>query len=311
MYIETLEKLYYFYAQTQSLMSSSFEKHQKRRLISSYFSVVLSIALVLFLLGLLGMLVLNAKKVSDHFKEQVVLTIYLKDSAKEVETNQLKTSLAMADYVKSTEYVSKEQAAEFMKAENGEDFMDFVGYNPLQNSIDVHLKADFVTSEQLEKIAIETMNKNFVDEVSYDSDLVNLMNNNVQKISFWVLIISGIFTVIAVLLINSSIRLSVYSKRFTIKTMQMVGATKQFIRRPFVWKSVRLGIIGAVLALAGMAVVLYYLNRTFVELGLLNNPLLIGLLFVLIFLLGIVITWVSTHFATQRFLNLKTDDLYY
>ncbi|WP_242117288.1 cell division protein FtsX [Aestuariivivens sediminicola] len=292
-------------------MSSSFEKHQRRRLISSYFSVVLSIALVLFLLGLLGMLVLNAKKVSDHFKEQVVLTIYLKDSAKEVETNQLKTSLAMADYVKSTEYVSKEQAAEFMKAENGEDFMDFVGYNPLQNSIDVHLKADFVTSEQLEKIAIEAMNKNFVDEVSYDSDLVNLMNNNVQKISFWVLIISGIFTVIAVLLINSSIRLSVYSKRFTIKTMQMVGATKQFIRRPFVWKSVRLGIIGAVLALAGMAVVLYYLNRTFVELGLLNNPLLIGLLFVLIFLLGIVITWVSTHFATQRFLNLKTDDLYY
>ncbi len=311
MYIETLEKLYYFYAQTQSLMSSSFEKHQRRRLISSYFSVVLSIALVLFLLGLLGMLVLNAKKVSDHFKEQVVLTIYLKDSAKEVETNQLKTSLAMADYVKSTEYVSKEQAAEFMKAENGEDFMDFVGYNPLQNSIDVHLKADFVTSEQLEKIAIEAMNKNFVDEVSYDSDLVNLMNNNVQKISFWVLIISGIFTVIAVLLINSSIRLSVYSKRFTIKTMQMVGATKQFIRRPFVWKSVRLGIIGAVLALAGMAVVLYYLNRTFVELGLLNNPLLISLLFVLIFLLGIVITWVSTHFATQRFLNLKTDDLYY
>ena len=311
MYIESLEKLYYFYAQTQYLMSSSFEKHQRRRLISSYFSVVLSIALVLFLLGLLGMLVLNAKKVSDHFKEQVVLTIYLKDSAKEVETNQLKTSLAMADYVKSTEYVSKEQAAEFMKAENGEDFMDFVGYNPLQNSIDVHLKADFVTSEQLEKIAIETMNKNFVDEVSYDSDLVNLMNNNVQKISFWVLIISGIFTVIAVLLINSSIRLSVYSKRFTIKTMQMVGATKQFIRRPFVWKSVRLGIIGAVLALAGMAVVLYYLNRTFVELGLLNNPLLISLLFVLIFLLGIVITWVSTHFATQRFLNLKTDDLYY
>ena len=132
-------------------MSSSFEKHQKRRLISSYFSVVLSIALVLFLLGLLGMLILNANKVSDHFKEQVVVTIYLKDSAKDVETKQLEKSLAMADYVKSTEYVSKEQAAEFMKAENGEDFMDFVGYNPLQNSIDVHLKADYVTSEHLEK----------------------------------------------------------------------------------------------------------------------------------------------------------------
>ena len=292
-------------------MSSYFEKVQKRRLISSYFSVVLSIALVLFLLGLLGMLVLNAKKVSDHFKEQVVVTIYLKETAKEVEIKQLEKSLAMADYVKSIEYVSKEQAAEFLKEENGEDFMDFVGYNPLQNSIDVHLKADFVTSEHLEKIAEEATSKDFVDEVTYDNDLVNLMNENVKKISFWVLVISGIFTLIAVLLINSSIRLAVYSKRFTIKTMQMVGATKQFIRRPFVWKSVRLGIIGAALALIGMGIVLYNLNKTFPELELLSKPFLIVMLFAVVFTLGIIITWISTHIATQRFLNLKTDDLYY
>ncbi|MCB0432088.1 MAG: permease-like cell division protein FtsX, partial [Mangrovimonas sp.] len=136
-------------------MSSSYETYQKRRLITSYFSVVLSIALVLFLLGLLGMLVLNAKKVSDHFKEQVVVTIYLKDSAKEVEIKQLEKSLAMSEYVKSTEYVSKEQAAESMKAENGDDFMDFLGYNPLQNSIDVIVKADFVDVAQLEAIAAE------------------------------------------------------------------------------------------------------------------------------------------------------------
>ncbi|MFV0573420.1 MAG: cell division protein FtsX [Xanthomarina gelatinilytica] len=292
-------------------MSSSFESYQKRRLISSYFSVVLSIALVLFLLGLLGLLILNAKKVSDHFKEQVVVTIYLKEAAKDVEIKQLEKSLAMSNYVKSTEFVSKEQAAESMKAENGEDFMDFLGYNPLQNSIDVHLKADFVTSEHLETIKDEALSKNFVDEVRYDNDLVTLMNNNVKKISFWVLVISGIFTVIAVLLINSSIRLSVYSKRFTIKTMQMVGATKQFIRRPFVWKSVRLGIIGALVALLGVAVVLHYLNKTFPELNLLQNPVLLGALFAGIFLLGIVITWISTFIATQRFLNLKTDQLYY
>ncbi len=292
-------------------MSSSFEKHQKRKLISSYFSVVLSIALVLFLLGLLGMLILNAKKVSDHFKEQVVVTVYLKDSAKEVEIKQLEKSLAMADYVKSTQYISKEEAAEFMKAENGEDFMDFVGYNPLQNSIDIYLKADFVTSTHLRKISEEATSKNFVEEVTYDNDLVNLMNDNVKKISLWVLIISAIFTLIAVLLINSSIRLAVYSKRFTIKTMQMVGATKRFIRRPFVWKSVRLGMIGAFLALVGMAIVLFYLNKNFTELKLLSNPILIAGLFVFIFALGIIITWISTYFATQRFLNLKTDDLYY
>jgi len=292
-------------------MSSSFENYQKRKLISSYFSVVISIALVLFLLGLLGMLVLNAKKVSDHFKEKVVVTIYLKDAAKDIEIKQLEKSLAMAEYVKSTEYVSKEQAAELIKAENGEDFMDFLGYNPLQNSIDVHLIADFVTSEHLEEISKEAVNKNFVDEVRYDNDLVTLMNNNVKKISFWILIFSAIFTVIAVLLINSSIRLSVYSKRFTIKTMQMVGATKRFIRKPFVWKSVRLGIIGALIALVGMAIVLFYIDKTFQELNLLQNPFTIIILFGGVFVLGIVITWLSTHFATQRFLNLKTDQLYY
>lgn len=292
-------------------MSSSYETYQKRRLITSYFSVVLSIALVLFLLGLLGMLVLNAKKVSDHFKEQVVVTIYLKDSAKEVEIKQLEKSLAMSEYVKSTEYVSKEQAAESMKAENGDDFMDFLGYNPLQNSVDVIVKADFVDVAQLEAIAAEATSKSFVDEVRYDKDLVTLMNNNVKKISFWVLVVSAVFTIIAVLLINSSIRLSVYSNRFTIKTMQMVGATKQFIRKPFVWKSIRLGIIGAIVAMLGMAVVLYYINKTFPELEFLSNTVLVAGLFVAVFIVGIIITWISTYIATQRFLNLKTDALYY
>ena len=292
-------------------MSSSFDRYQKRKLISSYFSVVISIALVLFLLGCLGLLVLNAKKVADHFKEQVVVTIYLNDSAKEVEVKQLEKSLAMAEYTKSTEYVSKEAAAESMKAETGEDFMDFVGYNPLQNSIDVHLKADFVTSETLASITEELSNKKFIEEIRYDNDLVELMNDNVKKITFWVLIISAVFTLIAVLLINSSIRLAVYSKRFIIKTMQMVGATKTFIRRPFVFQSVKLGIIGAFIALIGMGVVLYYLDQSFMELELLSNPILIGGLFVAIFLLGILITWVSTFIATQRFLNLKTDALYY
>ncbi len=292
-------------------MSSSFEKHQKRRLISSYFSVVISIALVLFLLGLLGMLVLNAKTISDNFKERVVMTIYLNDSAKKVEINQLEKSLALSSYVKSTKYVSKEDAADFMKGEYGEDFLDDVGYNPLQNSIDVNLKAKYVTAHNLDSISQVTLNKKFVEDVRYDKDLVSIMNSNVKRISFWVLIISALFSLIAILLINSSIRLAVYSKRFIIKTMQMVGATKQFIRRPFIWKSVRLGIIGSILALIGMAIVFYYINKTFPELELLNNPILIASLFIGIFALGIIITWISTYFATQRFLNLKTDQLYY
>ncbi|MBT8324142.1 MAG: ABC transporter permease [Winogradskyella sp.] len=292
-------------------MATSFDNYQKRKLVSSYISVVISIALVLFMLGCLGLLVLNAKKVADHFKEQVVMTIYLTDTAKDVEVNQLKKSLALAEYTKEAVYVSKEEAAEFMKEETGEDFMDFVGYNPLKNSIDVYLNADFVTEETLAEITEELSTKSFIEEIRYDNDLVELMSNNVKKITLWVLIVSGIFTLIAVLLINSSIRLAVYSKRFIIKTMQMVGATKSFIRRPFIWKSIQLGIIGAIIALAGMGVVLYYLNETFPELQLLNNVLLVAGLFVGIFMIGILITWISTFIATQRFLNLKTDHLYY
>jgi len=292
-------------------MSSSFEKYQKRRLFSSYFSVVISISLVLFLLGLLGLLVLNTKKVADHFKEKIVLTVYLKDSAKEVEITQLKQSLALSEYTKSAEFISKEQAAEEHSATIGENFIEFLGYNPLQNSIDVYLLADYVSPEKLEEINAELIAKDFVDEVVYDKPLIVLLNDNAKKISFWVLVISGIFLFIAVILINSSIRLSVYSKRFTIKTMQMVGATKQFIRRPFVWRSVKLGILGSFLAMLGMGIVLYLLNKSFTDLNLVEDKTLLIVLFVFIFLMGVFITWISTFFATNRFLNLRSDELYY
>ncbi|UGU17538.1 permease-like cell division protein FtsX [Sinomicrobium kalidii] len=292
-------------------MSKSFERYQKRRLISSYFSVILSIALVLFLLGMLGLLVINTKKLADHFKEQVAVSIFLKDNAKEVETDQLQKSLTLAEYTKSVEFVSKEAAAEAQSAEIGEDFVKFLGYNPLQNSIDLRLKADFVDAVKLEEIADEIASKNFVDEVSYDRPLIALLNKNIKRLGFWILIVSAAFTIIAVLLINSSIRLSIYSKRFIIKTMQMVGATKRFIRRPFIWTSVKLGIIGAVIAVSAMGICLYYFNNRFPELNLMQDPFWLVILFVGIFLMGAVISWISTYFAAQRFLNLRTDDLYY
>lgn len=292
-------------------MASSFEKYQKRRLISSYFSVVISISLVLFLLGLLGLLVLNTKKVADHFKEKIALTVYLKDTAKQVEIDQLQQSLALAEYTKSATFVSKEQAAEEHSATIGENFMEFLGYNPLQNSIDVYLLADFVSPTKLEEIQGEIITKDFVDEVLYDKPLIVLLNDNIKKISLWVLVISAIFLFIAVLLINSSIRLSVYAKRFTIKTMQMVGATKSFIRRPFILKSIKLGILGATVAMFGMAAVLYYLDRYFPQMQFLQDKLLISSLFLFILLMGVFISWLSTFFATQRFLNLRTDELYY
>jgi len=295
-------------------MSTSFEKYQKRRLRSSYFSVIMSIAFVLFLIGLLGLLVLNTKNISDYFKEQASITIFLNDDVDKTQITTFQNSLKEKNYTKSLAYISKEEAAEIVKKENGEDFMEFLGYNPLKNSIELFLSAEFVTPESMEEIQ-NTLSKNsFVFEASYNKSLINLLTQNVKRISLWVLFFSGLFAVIAMLLINNSIRLSVYAKRFTIKTMQMVGATKRFIRKPFIMSSIKLGFFGAIVALIGLAVTIYYLNNYFPELGLLdknNDKILLGALFGVIFFIGIIITWLSAFFATQRFLNLRTDELYY
>ena len=292
-------------------MSQYIERYQRRRLISSYFSVTLSIALVLFLLGILGMLVLNTKKLADHFKEQITVSVYLKDNAKPVEIDQLQKSLALAEYTKTATYVSKEDAAEEYSEDIGENFVEFLGYNPLKNSVDVTLNAAFVSPGQIAEIAESLSARTYVDEVSYDEPLIALLSDNVSKIGFWILIASLVFTVIAVLLINSSIRLSIYSKRFIIKTMQMVGATKKFIRRPFIWTNVKLGLFGSLLALLALAVVAYYVDRNFPELDIFGDVGVLIILFAGVLALGVIISLLSTYFATQRFLNLRTDDLYY
>ncbi|MBT8204658.1 MAG: permease-like cell division protein FtsX [Eudoraea sp.] len=292
-------------------MSKSFDRFQRRKLITSYFSVTLSIALVLFLLGILGLLVLNTQKLADHFKEQITVTIFLKDSAKPVEIDQLEKRLAMAEYTKATQFVSKEEAAEIHSEEIGENFIDFLGYNPLKNSVDLQLNADFVDTDRIQVIAEELNTLSYVEEVSYDQPLITLLTENVKRISFWILIASAVFTLIAVLLINSSIRLSIYSKRFIIKTMQMVGATKTFIRKPFILTNMKLGMLGALIALIALGVVLYYIDLNLPELNLIQDILMLAILFAGVFVLGILISLISTFFATQRFLNLRTDDLYY
>ncbi len=292
-------------------MGKSFEQYQKRKLVSSYFSVVLSIALVLFLLGSLGLLLLNTKKMADHFKEQITISVFLKENAKEIEISQLKQNLTMAEYTKTATYISKEKAAEKYSEEIGEDFVDFLGYNPLKNSIDVNLNADFVLPEKIKEIATDLAAKDYVQEVSYDKPLVGLLAENVKKIGFWILVASGIFTFIAVLLINSSIRLSIYSKRFIIKTMQMVGATKMFIRKPFIWTNIKLGMIGALIAIIAIIGVLFYVNSLFPSLEIFKDASIFIFLFLAVFGLGILISLLSTFFATQRFLNLRSDELYY
>lgn len=291
-------------------MSNSFDRYQKRRLRSSYFSVILSIGLVLFVLGVLGIVVLKSTKIANHFKEQVAVTLFLKDNVKRSQSKSFEELIKKKDYTKSLVFVSKETAAKEFSKEIGEDFLTFLGTNPLKNSIDIHLNPEFITPKKMKAIEQEMLKNAFVSEVLYDAPLIEMLTQNIKRISFWVLVVAGFFTLISVVLINSSIRLSVYSKRFTIKTMQMVGATKRFIRLPFIWKSIRLGIFGAILASIGLAALLYYVNRYIPQLGLLSSRRDLAIVFSGVMGVGIVVTWMSTFFATQRFLNLKTDQLY-
>lgn len=291
-------------------MSTSFEKFQKRRVITSYFSVVLSIFLVLFLLGILGLFVINSKRLSDNFKEEIVMTVFFKNEATDSVTSAFKSELTTAKFVKSFEYVSKEKAAAQHKKVIGEDFMQFLGVNPLQNSFDIHLKADFVTNTEIAKIENRLRKNDMIADVVYDKQLVTMVNDNVNNISMWILIISGLFAFVSVLLINSSLRLAIFSNRFIIKTMQMVGATKSFIRKPFIQRSVILGLIGAALAILALIGVLAYVETNYPNLDILDNQLAIGGVLLGVLVLSVVITWLSTYFATQRFLNLRTDDLY-
>tara|TARA_B110001469_G_scaffold22747_1_gene23438 strand:- start:759 stop:1637 length:879 start_codon:yes stop_codon:yes gene_type:complete len=292
-------------------MSSKFDSYQKRRLRSSYFSVVISIALVLFMVGFLGLVLLKSTQVANHFKEEVVITLFLKNDTSKEQIENLRTSLLKELFTRKIIYISKGDAAKFYAEDLGEDFVNYLGTNPLKNSIDIYLNPGFVTPEKMQEIS-DRFNKNsFVFEVSYDKPLVTFLTQNIQKVSFWLFAISSFFGLVALILINSSIRLSVYSKRFNIKTMQMVGATKGFIRKPFIWSGIRLGFIGAIISLAGLAAVIYYIDQKIPTLQLVTDYVTLAYLGGGILLIAFIISWLSTFFATQRFLNLHTDELYY
>lgn len=291
-------------------MISKFDRFQKRRLISSYFSVVLSIFLVLFLLGLLGLFIINSKRLSDNFKEEIAMTVFFKHEAQDSTLTAFGEELKTARYAKSYKFVSSEEAAAEHQKVIGEDFMEFLGMNPLQDSYDVYLKADYVDNDSIAKVQRQIRQNDMVSDIVYDKQLVTLVNDNIEKISMYVLIVSAFLALVAVLLINSSMKLSIHSNRFTIKTMQMVGATKSFIRKPFIWRSIRLGIIGAVLAVVALAGVLFYVETNFPALEILYDKVMTGAVLLGVIVVGILITWFSTFIATQRFLNLRTDDLY-
>jgi cell division transport system permease protein len=292
-------------------MKKKTEGLSKFRLRSSYLSVVISVSLVLFLLGVLGILIINARGLSDYFKESLSFSIMLNEESKDSDIQTLQKDINSKSYVKSSEFVSKDEAATRLKKDLGEDFINFLGYNPLSSSIDVYLKAPFASPDSVSKIEKYFRQYPVVKEIYYQQSLLYLINENVSKISLFILVISSFLFLIALTIINNTIRLSIYSKRFLIRTMQLVGATKSFIRKPFLLTSILQGFIAGIIALLLLLGFLYLIEREFFMLFTFQDTNLLFLLGAAIILSGIIINFISTFFSVNKYLSISEDKLYY
>jgi len=283
----------------------------RKSLFSSYFSTILSISLVLFLFGLLGILLINTKRLTDYVMENVGVTLILKENTREVDILKLQKKLEATPYIKSTRFVDKNTAAEELKKELGEDFVDFLGYNPLLASMDVKVLAAYTNPDSLTILEAKFLKFPEVQEVYYQRNLVKQLNSNVQKLGLIILILSILMFTIFVALINNTIRLSIYSKRYLINSMQLVGATRSFIRFPFVIKSVLHGIYGAIIACFILLMIFFSYQLELKNLIDFQDSTSLALLVGGIFVFGIVMTALSTYFAVNKFLRMKFDQLYY
>ena len=287
-------------------MSSS----RSNRIFSNYFLVVVSISSVLFFLSSFTFFVLNSNKIIDDFKEKIPVVVFLKDEASDVEVSQFEKKLSIDPNIKNFVYTSKNDAAVKFSSDIGENFVEFLGYNPLLNSFDIYFYSERVESLFINEIVKSFESEDFINEVSYDAPLIFLINDNFKKAQNWVLYIAIFFILISIILINNTIRLSIYSQRMTIKTMQLVGATKFFIKKPFILTQLKLGLISAIISSLLFISVVYYLNSNYFEIDLLliKNSFLISI--AIAFILSFLISIVSTNFITSKFLNSKIDKLY-
>jgi cell division transport system permease protein len=275
-----------------------------------YISTVFGIAMVLLMIGLLGLILVHANNLSRYVKENIVLNIFVDDAAHETDVRQLQTQLENNPAVKQAIYVSKELAARNLQKDLGEDFVKFLGYNPLSQSIDVYLNADFANSAEITKFKAQLLKNPLVKEVKYQQSLVDQMNANLTSITLVILAFTGIFVVVSVALINNTIRLAIYSQRFLIKSMQLVGATKGFIRKPFLLYGIWHGLLGGLIAVIILVGTLYLANLQIPDLVILQNNAEFGIVFLLVIGLGIFISALSTFLAVNKFLRLKIYDLY-
>jgi cell division transport system permease protein len=283
---------------------------ERRRLRSSYFTSTISITLLLILLGTVGLLLLNTKRLSDYVKENIVFKVILNDNVREVDIFRIQKTLDAKPYVKETEYITKEQASIQLREELGEDFIQFIGHNPLLASIEVKFQASYANNDSIALIERDLKEFKEIKEVYYQKNLIHTVNENVRKISFFVFIFSGFLLIIAIALINNTIRLAIYSRRFLIRTMQLVGATAGYIRRPFLYASAIQGFIGALFAILNLVALIYFIQNQMEGIISLTDVRILGFLFGIVLIIGIIINWISTYAAVTKYLYLKTDKFY-
>lgn len=292
-------------------MASLEEKYSRRRYQSSVATSVVSITLVLLMLGLLALVVLHARLLSDYVRENIGFRVYIKENTQAEEIIVFQKLLNTKPYIKTSEYISPERAAMELSEELGEDFIGFLGYNPLPPSLDLRVKAAYGNVDSLEMIERSLMQEPIVKEVFYQKSLVHLINRNIRRISMVLLGFGGLLLLIAIALINNTIRLSVYARRFIIRTMKLVGATRGFISRPFILKGIMQGLYSAILALILIGVILYFLMKEIPELLTFADVYLYLAVFGMVIVAGVLLAWISTWFAVRRYVRMGEDELYH
>jgi len=291
-------------------MNKRKNKTLNRKIVSSSISVIISLSLVLFVVGLLSLILINTQRLSNYVKENVGFSIMIKEKVKEIELIEFKKILDAEGFTKNTRFVSKNEATDELEKELGEDFVSFLGFNPILASIDVKLNSVYANNDSLQKISTQLARSNIVHEVFYQKDLIDKLNSNVRKISFFLISFSLILFFIAFALINNTIRLSVYSKRFIIRTMRLVGAKNSFIQKPFLITGIYQGLYSAIFAIFMLIGSIQLIQSETASILNINDLQIIGFVFIVLFCSGIIISSASTFFAVRKFIHLNEGELY-
>lgn len=292
-------------------MKALNDRHIKRRLQTASLSTMLSISLVLLMIGCMGIIFINTTKLTNYIKENIGVSLVLNENIKKVDRLQLQRNLETSDWVKSTQYISKEEAAKILENDLGEDFISFLGYNPLSSSIEVFFNGQYANQENFISLQNKWKNSDLVDEVIIQKDLIDSINTNVRKLSLVLISFCVLLLIVSIALINNTIRLTVYSKRFIIRTMKLIGATNSFVRKPFLKSGLSQGAYSGLMGILLLTLVLLSIEKEIPEFLILQDLSSLVIIFASTFLFGLLISFVVTRIAVNRYLSMNEKDLYH